>query len=66
MPVYAEQKLFDGRLVPVRLEEEPGNKTVTGSPSPYSNVKEIKTGHERLTLEQLREVYGPNGKFRNV
>lgn len=73
---FAEMKIFNGRWTPVALQDEPATvkvggqlhfKTSTSVGSEIRNVHEIDPSYIKagLTLDQLADIYGKDGRFRS-
>ena len=60
---YFEQKKFDGSYSPRTSEDMPTEKRSEGGRRDIRCVKRIETGHMHLTLTQLENNYGTDGKF---
>lgn len=66
---YYEQASVGGQWEPVKSPTEPevrnGRQVRNDSTGPKIRaVQRINQGHERMTLNQLRDCYSPDGKFR--
>ena len=65
---FVEQRHFDGSWVPVVYHgERPATRTATGVKRVFRRDPiEVNTGHAKLPLSQLADLYGQDGKFRGA
>jgi hypothetical protein len=69
-PWFYEQRVFD-RWCPVKVATRPvvKNGILVGAESGHRRIRSLRAipeQHQHLTLRQLQEVYGDEGKFRSV
>ena len=60
---YFEQVKFDGTFSPCTATDKPSEKGPEGGKQNIRCVKLVNSGHHHLSLEQLRNSYGVDGKF---
>lgn len=60
---YFEEAKFDGTFVPCTSTDKPTNKRIGGGRRNIRCVKLVNPGHHRLSLKQLQNSYGEDGKF---
>ncbi|GGE30317.1 hypothetical protein GCM10011360_17930 [Primorskyibacter flagellatus] len=71
---YHEQARFDGEWISVKCNGRPETKKINGvlrlknsdglGPRLRFEPIEVARGHADLSLDQLRQCYSPDGKFR--
>lgn len=60
---YFEKVSFDGTYSPCTSDTEPTLKKGQGGRPSIRAVKLVNRGHHRLTLDDLKNCYGQDGKF---
>ncbi len=63
---YFEQRAWNGQWSPRTAPEPPVDVRTGRTPENVRAVQLINPGHHKLNLDQLREVYSPDGRFRNT
>lgn len=67
MVLYYHEYLRFGRWHPATTTAEPTRQRADGSRGPEIRaVHEVDPCYRHLTLTQLAEIYGPDGRFQSV
>ena len=60
---YYEKKNFSGVYTPITSRDRPEEKLTGGGRQNIRCVKLVNPNHQKLSLTQLENSYGTNGKF---
>ena len=60
---YYEKKNFSGEFTPRTSQDRPEAKLTGGGRQNIRCVKQVNPGHHHLSLKQLQNNYGTEGKF---